>query len=194
MQRASYSLGSHIGANPQTFEPVSDPYLATFLEPQKKGTNRRLAFLRSTQDKAGREAFDADAGYGALLRGESARRSARRLQLCWRVALLSGVPVCLCAAGLNFTVASNWKKAAQQSIFGKDASGGQGQHSSPGRDDPLVAGRDLQEYEEEMEAMWRAPTGGKPVKHAPRLLARVLMQRSHCQIPTRRPPSEACSG
>ena len=65
LQRASYSLGSHIGANPQTFEPVSDPYLATFLEPQKKGTNLRLAFLRSTQDKAGREAFDADAGYGA---------------------------------------------------------------------------------------------------------------------------------
>lgn len=65
-QRASYSLGSHIGANPQTFEPVSDPYLATFLEPQKKGANLRLAFLRSTQDKAGREAFQADAGYGAL--------------------------------------------------------------------------------------------------------------------------------
>lgn len=54
------------------------------------------AFLRSTKDKATREAFDADAGYG-----------------------------------LNFTVASNWKKAAKHSIFGKTDK----RPTSPGRED-----------------------------------------------------------
>lgn len=63
-QRASYSLGSYIGANPKSFEPATDPYLATFMTPQTSGTNLRMAFLRSTNDKVAREAFDADAGYG----------------------------------------------------------------------------------------------------------------------------------
>jgi hypothetical protein len=43
------------------------------MEPQKKGANLRLAFLRSTQDKAGREAFQADAGYGKLTKCEKLR-------------------------------------------------------------------------------------------------------------------------
>jgi len=66
-QRASYSLGSYIGANPKSFEPATDPYLATFMKPQTRGTNSRMAFLRSTNDKVARQAFDADAGYGACV-------------------------------------------------------------------------------------------------------------------------------
>ena len=124
-QRASYSLGSHIGADPKSFEPKTDPYLATFMAPQRAGTNLRMAFLPSTKEKAVREAFDADAGFG-----------------------------------LNFTVASNWKRAARQSIFGKSSPAEQGDHSG-GRDgrDEAFGGRDLADFEDESDAIWRNPIG-----------------------------------
>jgi hypothetical protein len=67
-QRSSYSLGSHVGVNPKSFELITDPYLATFMAPQRKGTNLRMAFLHSTKDKAVRKAFDADAEYGKTTR------------------------------------------------------------------------------------------------------------------------------
>ena len=121
-QRASYSLGSYIGANPKSFEPVTDPYVASFLAPQTKGTNLRMAFLRSTKDKAIKKAFDTDAGYG-----------------------------------LNFTVASNWKKAAKETIFGKaDAE----QPGDPSDEVGGETGRDLTEFEDETDAIWRNPLAG----------------------------------
>lgn len=122
-QRASYSLGSHIGADPKSFEPKTDPYLATFMAPQRAGTNLRMAFLPSTKEKAVREAFDADAGFG-----------------------------------LNFTVASNWKRAARQSIFGKLSTAEQGE-TAGGRDEAF-GGRDLADFEDEIDAIWRNSIGG----------------------------------
>eukprot|EP00802_Teleaulax_amphioxeia_P010352 Tamp_10379.p1 GENE.Tamp_10379~~Tamp_10379.p1 ORF type:complete len:361 (+),score=21.11 Tamp_10379:363-1445(+) len=96
------------------------------MAPQRPGTNLRIAFLPTTKDKAVREAFDADAGYG-----------------------------------LNFTVASNWKKAARETIFGKSSAAEQ-RPPSGGRDEAF-GGRDLADFEDENDAIWRNPIGAVPL-------------------------------
>ena len=113
------------------------------------GTNLRIAFLPTTKDKAVREAFDADAGYGALpalslplapslplslaralllsRSGRARTLSPHTLSSCSLLPSLPIAPMLMvpyscahtCAhthicAGLNFTVASNWKKAARE--------------------------------------------------------------------------------
>ena len=138
-QRASYSLGSYIGANPKSFEPVTDPYVASFLAPQTKGTNLRMAFLRSTKDKAIKKAFDTDAGYG-----------------------------------LNFTVASNWKKAAKETIFGKDHQAAAEQPGDPSDEVGGETGRDLAEFEDESDAIWRNPLAGSQA--IPAILLRLHLE------------------
>ena len=49
-------------------------------------------------------------------------------------------------------MASNWKKAAKHSIFGKTDK----RPTSPGRED-FGGGRDLHEFEDESDAIWRNP-------------------------------------
>ena len=59
--------------------------------------------------------------------------------------------------GLNFTVASNWKKAAKETIFGKaDAE----QPGDPSDEVGGETGRDLTEFEDETDAIWRNPLAG----------------------------------